>query len=109
MISKENNLGNREKTQKGYYEFKTEYAYNTKAHTITIKQRGYKINEQSGKRVSINKIKKLNFDSYSLQFKLIERIKMGRTAHFMELNISGFLHQFIQSFNLENDAKFQFH
>ena len=61
-------LGNREKTQKGYYEFKTEYAYNTKAHTITIKQRGYKINEQSGKRVSINKIKKLNFDSYSLQF-----------------------------------------
>jgi hypothetical protein len=68
MISKENNLGNREKTQKGYYEFKTEYAYNTKAHTITIKQRGYKINEQSGKRVSINKIKKLNFDSYSLQF-----------------------------------------
>jgi hypothetical protein len=35
---------------------------------FTIKQRGYKINEQSGKRVSINKIKKLNFDSYSLQF-----------------------------------------
>ncbi|RYY69028.1 MAG: hypothetical protein EOO13_10680 [Chitinophagaceae bacterium] len=68
MISKENNRGNTYENQKGYYEFKTEYAYNDKAHTITIKQTGYRIDEQKGKRILINKIKKLNFDNYTLQF-----------------------------------------
>lgn len=68
MISKENNLGNRAKNQKGYYEFKTDYAYNNKAQTITVKQTGYRIDEQSGKRISTSKIKKLNLDNYTLQF-----------------------------------------
>lgn len=68
MISREDNRGNRAKTQKGYYEFKTDYTYNIQAHTITVKQTGYKIDEQSGKRITINKIKKLNFDTYTLQF-----------------------------------------
>lgn len=68
MISKENNLGNRAKNQKGYYEFKTEYAYNGKAQTITVKQTGYRIDEQSGKRIPTSKIKKLNLDNYTFQF-----------------------------------------
>lgn len=68
MISKENNNGNRNRVQKGYYEFKTDFAYSNKAHTITVKQTGYKIEEQSGKRIPINKIKKLQFDNYTLKF-----------------------------------------
>ncbi|RYF84516.1 MAG: hypothetical protein EOO03_14690 [Chitinophagaceae bacterium] len=68
MISKENNRGNRNRNQKGYYEFKTDYTYNSKAHSITVKQTGYRIEEQSGKKTTINKIKKLYFDNYTLQF-----------------------------------------
>lgn len=68
MISTENNRGNRAKNQKGYYEFKTDYAYNNKAQTITVKQTGYRIDEQSGKRIPTNKIKKLNLNNYTLQF-----------------------------------------
>lgn len=68
MISKENNSGNRNRAQKGYYEFKTDFAYSNKAHTLTVKQTGYKIDEQSGKKIPINKIKKLQFDNYTLQF-----------------------------------------
>lgn len=68
MISKENNKGNRNKTQKGYYEFKTDFSYNTKLHTISANQSGYSIDEQTGKNIAINKIKKLIFDGYTLQF-----------------------------------------
>ena len=68
MISKENNRGNRNRNQKGYYEFKTDFAYSKTAHTLTVKQTGYKIDEQSGKRIPINKIKKLHIDNYTLQF-----------------------------------------
>ena len=66
MISKENNRGNRAKSQKGYYELKTDYAYDKKAHTITVKQTGYKIDEKSGKRITINKIKRLVLDGFTL-------------------------------------------
>lgn len=68
MISTENNRGNRAKNQKGYYEFKTDYAYNNKAQTITVRQTGYRIDEHSGKRIPTSKIKKLNLDNYTLQF-----------------------------------------
>ncbi len=68
MISKENNRGNRNGNQKGYYEFKTDFAYSNKAHSITVKQTGYRIDEQSGKKIPINKIKKLQFDNYTLPF-----------------------------------------
>ncbi len=68
MISEENNSGNREKEQKGYYEFITDFTYNDKEHTILIKQTGYRIHEKSGKKIVTNKTKKLNFDSYTLQF-----------------------------------------
>ncbi|RYF91082.1 MAG: hypothetical protein EOO03_02215 [Chitinophagaceae bacterium] len=67
MISEENNRGNRNRYQKGYYEFKTHFAYSKKAHTLTVKQTGYKIDEQSGKRIPINKIKKLHVENYTLQ------------------------------------------
>lgn len=68
MISKENNRGNRNRNQKGYYEFKTDYAYNRTVHSITIKKTGYRVDERTGKRVMINKFKKLKFDNYTLQF-----------------------------------------
>jgi hypothetical protein len=68
MISKENNKGNKNKTQKGYYEFKTVFSYNTKLHTISANQSGYSIDEQTGKNIAINKIKKLIFDGYTLKF-----------------------------------------
>lgn len=68
MISKENNSGNRTKNQKGYYEFETDFAYNDKEHTITVKQTGYRVNEKLGKREAIHKIKTLDFDNYTLQF-----------------------------------------
>ncbi|MEE1884210.1 hypothetical protein [Pedobacter flavus] len=68
MISNENNRGNRAEDQKGYYEFKTDYAYNNKAHTITVKQTGYRIDEQSGRKIQINKTKKLLVDNYTLHF-----------------------------------------
>lgn len=68
MISEENNSGNRDKNQKGYYEFITDFTYNDKEHTILIKQTGYRIDEKSGKKISMNKTKKLIFDSYTLQF-----------------------------------------
>ncbi len=65
MISKENNTGSRNTTQKGYYEFKTDYTYSKKTQTITAKQTGYRIDEQSGRRITINKIKKFVFDNYT--------------------------------------------
>ncbi|MCC7525600.1 MAG: hypothetical protein IT250_12310 [Chitinophagaceae bacterium] len=68
MISQENNSGNRDKEQKGYYEFNTDYAYNKKEHSITIKQTGYRISEKSGKKILTNKTKKLFVDSYTLRF-----------------------------------------
>ena len=68
MITEENNRGNRNRNQKGYYEFNTDFAYSNKAHSITVKQTGYRIDEQSGKKIPINKIKKLQFDNYTLQF-----------------------------------------
>ena len=68
MISKENNSGNRDTNQKGYYEFKTDFTYSQDEHAIMVKQTGYRIDEQSGKKISTNKTKKLIFDSYTLQF-----------------------------------------
>lgn len=68
MISKENNRGNRNRNQKGYYEFKTDFAYSIKTHTITVKQTGHRIDEHSGKRIAIKKTKKLLLDSNTLQF-----------------------------------------
>lgn len=68
MISKENNGGNREKNQKGYYEFNTRFAYDNNTQTINIRQTGYRIDEKSGKRIPINKTKKLSPDNYTLQF-----------------------------------------
>ena len=68
MISREDNAGNYDSTQKGYYEFKTEFAYNPSKHTININQTGFKIDEISGKRKSILKRKELPFDQYSLSF-----------------------------------------
>lgn len=68
MISKENNRGNRNRNQKGYYEFKADFAYSIKTHTITVKQTGYRIDEHSGKRIAIKKNKKLPLDSNTLQF-----------------------------------------
>ncbi len=68
MISEENNLGNREKDQNGYYEFKTNYDYDPTKHTLLIKQIGYRIDERSGKKTKTDKTKKLLLDSYTLQF-----------------------------------------
>jgi len=68
MISREDNAGNYDSTQKGYYEFKTDFAYNPSKHTININQTGFKIDEISGKRKSILKRKELPFDQYSLSF-----------------------------------------
>ena len=68
MISEENNSGNHDKDQKGYYEFITDFSYHDKEHTILIKQTGYRIHEQSGKKIPTNETKKLIFDSYTLQF-----------------------------------------
>ena len=68
FISKENNSGNRDKDQKGYYEFKTDFAYNNMEHTITVKQSGYRIDEDSGRKIQINKTKKLLVDNYTLHF-----------------------------------------
>ncbi len=68
MISEENNRGNREKDQKAYYQFKTDFNYNNKEHIIIVKQTGYRIDEDSAKRQLINKTRKLVFDSYTLQF-----------------------------------------
>lgn len=68
MISEENNLGNREKDQNGYYEFKTNYDYDPTKDTLFIKQIGYKIDERSGKKTKTDKTKKLLLDSYTLQF-----------------------------------------
>ena len=68
MISEENNSGNLDNDQKGYYEFKTDFTYNDTEHTILIKQTGYRIHEQSGKKIPTNETKKLIFDSYTLQF-----------------------------------------
>lgn len=68
MISEENNSGNHDKDQKGYYEFITDFSYHDKEHTILIKQTGYRIHEKSGKKIPTNETKKLIFDSYTLQF-----------------------------------------
>ena len=68
MISKENNSGNRDTNQKGYHEFKTDFTYSQNEHAIMVKQTGYRIDEQSGKKIPTNKTKKLIFDSYTLQF-----------------------------------------
>lgn len=68
MISKENNSGSRNKNEKGYYEFRTAFDYNRERHTITIRQTGYSIHEQTGKRMVTNKTKKLVVDDYTLQF-----------------------------------------
>lgn len=68
MISKENNSGARERNQKGYYEFKTDFILNKKDNTITAKQTGFKIDENTGKKVLINKIKKWENDGFTKQF-----------------------------------------
>lgn len=68
MISQENNSGNRDKGQKGHYEFKTNFLYNDKEHAILIKQTGYRINEKSGKKILTNKTKKLIVDNDTLRF-----------------------------------------
>ena len=68
FISKENNSGNRDKDQKGYYEFNTDSSYNNMEHTITVKQSGYRIDEDSGRKIQINKTKKLLVDNYTLHF-----------------------------------------
>lgn len=68
MISKENNSGNRNKDQKGYYQFKTDFTYNKKKHTIRINQTGYSFDEMNGKRKTINKTKTLIVDYYTLEF-----------------------------------------
>ena len=68
MISAENNQGNRERNEKGYYEFTTAFTYDPKMHSITIRQTGYRIGEQSGKKIVTNKTKKLVLDNNTLQF-----------------------------------------
>jgi len=68
MISKEDNAGNYDSTQKGYYEFNTDFAYKPMKHSINIAQTGFKIDEISGKRIAILKRKELPFDQYSLSF-----------------------------------------
>ena len=68
MISAENNSGSREKNEQGYYEFHTGFTYGPELHAITIRQRGYRIDEQSGKKEAINKTKKLKLDQHTLQF-----------------------------------------
>ena len=68
MITEENNRGNRNRNQKGYYEFNTDFAYSNKAHSVTVKQTGYRIDELSGKRKNISKIRKIKVGDDSLQF-----------------------------------------
>lgn len=68
IISKENNSGNRDKGQKGYYEFKTDYAFSKKDHTIIVKQTGYSIDEKTGKKALTNKIKKFIYNNNTMQF-----------------------------------------
>lgn len=68
IISKENNSGSRNKNEKGYYEFKTAFAYDPKMHTITIRQTGYRLHEQTGKKIVTDKKKKLIVDNYTMQF-----------------------------------------
>ncbi len=68
MISQENNSGNREKDQKAYYQFNTDFSYNNMEHTIIVKQTGYRIDEDSGRKIRINKTKILLVDNYTLQF-----------------------------------------
>ncbi len=68
IISKENNSGSRNKNEKGYYEFKTAFAYDPKMHTITIRQTGYRLHEQTGRKIVTDKKKKLIVDNYTLQF-----------------------------------------
>ncbi|OJU28601.1 MAG: hypothetical protein BGN92_09710 [Sphingobacteriales bacterium 41-5] len=68
MISRENNGGNREENEKGYYEFKTDYIYNNANHTITVKQSGYSIVEKTGKKAFTNKTRKFVYDNNTMQF-----------------------------------------
>lgn len=68
LISKEATTGKGRKTEKGYYEFETAFAYDKKRHTITVKQTGYRIDEKSGKKIETNKTKKLVVDNNTLQF-----------------------------------------
>lgn len=68
FISKENNSGNREKNQKGYYEFKTSYSYDKVNHKMKISQTGFKIDEKTGKKLLTNKTKTLNVDGYTMRF-----------------------------------------
>ncbi|OWR13341.1 hypothetical protein [Chryseobacterium sp. VAUSW3] len=68
LITEENNRGNRNRNHKGYYEFNTDFAYSNKAHSITVKQTGYTIDEESGKRKNISKIRKIKVGDDSLQF-----------------------------------------
>lgn len=68
MISAEDIKGNKEKNEKGYYEFKTQFSFNTKNKTITAVQTGFKINETTSKREVTNKKKVWAFDATSMQF-----------------------------------------
>lgn len=68
MISEENNRGSRDKDQKGYYEFKTDFTYDQDKHSIIVDQKSYRMDEKRGRRISLNKTRNLVFDGYTLQF-----------------------------------------
>ena len=68
MISDENNKGNRERNEKGYYEFRTVFSYDKVYHKVKASQTGFKIDEYSGKKIPINIIKVFDVDSYTWQF-----------------------------------------
>lgn len=68
MVSSENNSGNREKNQKGYYEFTTHFSFNKENHTISAIQTGFSIDEKTGKRVPTKKTKTWKFEGDTLQF-----------------------------------------
>lgn len=68
MVSSENNSGNKEKNQKGYYEFSTHFSFNKENHTLSAAQTGFTIDEKTGKRVLTKKIKTWKFEGDTLQF-----------------------------------------
>jgi len=65
VISAENNRGNREQNQKGYYEFKSDFSFDNNNHSVIIRQSGYMIDEMSGRKVPINKTRKFIIDNYT--------------------------------------------
>lgn len=68
MISEENNAGAREPKEKGYYEFKTKFTFNKKTQEITAMQTGYRLDEKTGKRTPIQKVKKWKYDGFTISF-----------------------------------------